>query len=119
MDAAEEGYKLAVKIVFLAKDLEKRRCYAIANQLIRSGTSVGANLNEAKSPESRKDFIHKMKIAQKEAHETTYWLRLIKDTENIDTSELISKLWIIMKIISKSIHTAKQNLRGPTEEKPF
>ena len=74
----ELSFEFAVAIITYCDELEKERKFIIANQLMRSGTSVGANIREAQSAESRSDFIHKMKIAAKEADETEYWLDLCK-----------------------------------------
>ena len=91
--------------------LETRRQYLISNQLLKCGTSIGANVFEAQSSESRNDFIHKMKIAQKEANETLYWLMLCNKIGELDNNqELLNKLNEIMIILSRIIVTGKQNL---------
>jgi four helix bundle protein len=97
-----------VKFVAL---LEDKRKFAIANQLIRSGTSIGANVREAQNAESKRDFIHKMKIAAKEADETEYWLDICQQTEDYpDSTELLSQILSIKKIVAKIISTAKQRI---------
>lgn len=73
----DKSFVFALDIIEFADQLESKKKYAIANQLLKSGTSVGANIREAQSPESKADFIHKMKIAAKEAEETQYWLLLV------------------------------------------
>ena len=70
--------EFAIAILEYCDKLMSSHHYTIANQLSRSATSIGANVAEAQSSESASDFIHKMKIAQKEAHETEYWLKLCK-----------------------------------------
>ena len=70
------SFKFALDIIRFTEDLETLRKYNLANQLFRSGTSIGANIREAQSAESKADFIHKVKIADKEANETEYWLLL-------------------------------------------
>jgi four helix bundle protein len=84
----------------------------MSKQILRSGTSVGANIREAEQAE-KKDFIHKLSIAQKEANETIYWLELLRATEFIDDKSFESihqDTTEVMKIISKSIITSKKNL---------
>ncbi|WP_338151988.1 four helix bundle protein [Chryseobacterium angstadtii] len=68
--------RFSLDIIKYTESLESRRKFVIANQLMKSGTSIGANIFEAQSAESRADFIHKLKIADKEAKETEYWLLL-------------------------------------------
>ncbi len=69
-------FDFALTIISFCEDLEKERKYNLANQLFRSGTSIGANVREAQSAESKADFIHKIKISAKEAEEAEYWLLL-------------------------------------------
>jgi four helix bundle protein len=70
----KESYEFAIKIIFYSELLEENRKLMVAKQLIRSGTSIGANIKEAQNAESKADFIHKLKLALKEADETEYWL---------------------------------------------
>lgn len=105
-----ETFEFAVLIVQYAEVLEANRKYAIARQVIRSGTSIGANVKEAQNAESKADFIHKLKIALKEADETEYWLFLCKSLENYQNPDhLISKLSGILKILNKIVSTTKKN----------
>lgn len=77
---------------------------------MRCGTSIGANIHEAQNPESRADFIHKLKIAAKEADETEYWLLLCKFAESYPfQEEILENLQDIKRIINKIINTAKSN----------
>ncbi|HMU11488.1 MAG TPA: four helix bundle protein [Ferruginibacter sp.] len=88
--------------------LEKDRKYVIAKQLLRSATSIGANVREAQNAESRQDFIHKLKIAAKEADETEYWLALCKNTEgHAGCRHLQEKCSSINKALSKIIASSK------------
>ena len=86
--------------------------FILSKQLIRSATSIGANVQEATSAQSRRDFINKMSIAAKEAKETKYWLILISEGKLIayDFAHLLSEIDEILKILSKIIITAKNNL---------
>ncbi len=102
------SFEFATKIIRFVEQLEKDRKYVIANQLIKSGTSIGANVREAQNAESKADFIHKMKIAAKEADETTYWLMLCKEVyATLGTDELLAKCESISKILSKIISSSK------------
>jgi len=101
-------FEFSLEIIRFVELLEEKRKYVIAKQLLKSGTSIGANVREAQNAESRFDFIHKMKIALKEVDETEYWLLLINASENYPTNNsLIDKLNIIDKILTKIIGTAK------------
>ena len=74
------SFKFAVSIVKICRELiENKKDYILSQQLMKSGTSIGANIREADNAESKADFIHKMSIAQKEADETLYWLELLKE----------------------------------------
>ena len=100
----------AVEIVNICETLKGRN--ALTNQLLRSGTSIGANIHEANYASSRADFIAKMQIALKECYETEYWLRLFVKTNLINDS-IYSKLSTdsgkIRRILISSINTAKEN----------
>jgi four helix bundle protein len=101
--------EFSLEIIKYTEDLEKLRKFNLANQLFRSGTSIGANVNEAQSCESRADFIHKIKVAAKEAEETKYWLGLCTKADSYPKPiGLIEKLQIIIKILNKIIVTSKQ-----------
>ena len=106
--SVDKSFSFAVQIVNLYKFLvEERKEYVLSKQLLRSGTSIGANVSEAQRGQSKADFISKMSIALKEANETNYWLRLLYTTEYItkpqydkainDVNELISILIAICK----------------------
>ncbi len=84
----------------------------IARQILKSGTSIGANVSEAQSAESKADFVHKLKIADKEANELEYWLQLCKLAENYpDPLSLENELLEIKKILSKIISTSKSTTK--------
>jgi len=91
--------------------LEENRKYVIARQLLRAGTAIGANIMEAQNAESKADFIHKMKIAAKEADETQYWLLLCAYPINFpDTGILSTRLEAITKMLNSIISTSKKTL---------
>ena len=102
------SFAFSLKIIEFTELLESKKRYNIANQLFRSGTSIGANVREAQNAESKADFIHKMKIAAKEGDESEYWLLLCKEAPNYaDPGKLIDDLHIINKILSKIISSSK------------
>ena len=101
-------FRFALEVVSFVGQLERLRKYAIANQLIRAGTSVGANVREAQNAESRIDFIHKMKIAAKEADETEYWLEICEQSPNYPKSpQLLVDILSIKRVLSKIIASSK------------
>ncbi|HRO69552.1 MAG TPA: four helix bundle protein [Chitinophagaceae bacterium] len=101
----------AIEIVKFCELLEEKRKFVIGNQLLRCGTSIGASVNEAQHAESKADFIHKMKIAIKEANETRYWLLLCERSGYCQVeSSLLSKTDEIIRIISKIIISSKGSL---------
>lgn len=107
----ELSFAFALKIIRYVEILERNKKYIIAKQLLRSGTSIGANVREAQNAESKADFIHKLKIAAKETDETEYWLLLCKNSEGYEDCEtLINECISIAKILSKVISSLKLKL---------
>lgn len=101
-------FDFAKKVVQNTEKLEGQKRYLIANQLLKSGTSIGANIKEAQSAESKADFIHKVKIAMKESDETEFWLFLCNELENYPNSDkLLNEVFEILMIINKIIATSK------------
>lgn len=99
----------AVEIIDFCEELQSNRQFVISNQLLKSGTSIGANVREAQNSESPADFIHKMKIAAKEADETEYWLELCKRSDHYPyNKKLEDQLLSIIKVLSKIISTSKK-----------
>jgi four helix bundle protein len=87
----DKSFKFAIRVVNVYKLLvSERKEFVMSKQLMRSGTSVGANIREAQNGESKADFIHKLGIAQKEADETLYWLELLKETKYLKNDEFES-----------------------------
>ena len=100
--------EFAIEVVKYCDVLEERRKYVIARQLLKSGTSIGANVREAQNAESKPDFIHKFKIAAKEAEETEYWLLICMQSIGYpEAGNLMEKIKSIQKIINKIIVTSK------------
>jgi four helix bundle protein len=107
----EKTVKFALQIIELAELLESKNKFVVAKQLSKSGTSIGANVREAQNAESKADFIHKMKIAAKEADETEYWLFLCQNSKNYPNCEILQlEIQEIIKIISKIISSSKSKL---------
>ena len=107
-----KSYAFAVKIVKVHKHLcENKKEYVLSKQLLRSGTSVGANVEEAIGGQSEKDFFAKLTIAYKEARETHYWVRLLTDTEFITKEESESLLFDIEEIL-RIIGSIQKTLRS-------
>ena len=106
-------FRFSIKIIGYVETLEQSRKYIIARQLLKSGTSIGANVWEAQHAESRADFIHKIKIAAKDAEETIYWLMLCNDVNgyNNDCESLIENCKEIRSVLAKIIFTSKQNAK--------
>ena len=113
----DKSFAFAIEIVKTYKVLvEEKREYVMSKQLLRSGTSVGANIREAKNAESTNDFIHKLGISQKEFDETLYWLELLKETEYLNQEafgNLSDQANQILKMIRSTILTIKQKNLKP------
>jgi len=106
----ELSFEFALEIIAYSEQLEEKRKYVIARQVLKSGTSIGANIREAQSAESKADFIHKLKIAHKEAEETDYWLLLCEKAKTYPSSskEMKARLLSIQKLLSKIISSSKR-----------
>jgi four helix bundle protein len=103
----------SLEIIAYCSLLDEHKKYAISRQLIRSGTAIGANGMEAQNAESKADFVHKLKIAAKEADETQYWLLLCNEAENYPKHEgLFSKLEALQKVLNSILSTAKRKEKG-------
>jgi four helix bundle protein len=105
----EKTFQFALKIVAFCELLENEKKYIVSRQLLKSGTSCGANVREAQNAESKLDFIHKIKIAAKEADETEYWLLICKYSLSYPFEEfLLTEIQEIMRILSKIISSSKE-----------
>ena len=103
------SFDFALQIISFSEILEENKKYTIAKQIIRSGTSIGANISEAQNSESKADFIHKLKIAAKEAEETEYWLLLCKYSDTYPfNEELLSMIIEIKKLLTSIISSSKK-----------
>jgi len=107
----EKSYAFAVQIIKLCKKLEETKEYVLAKQLLKAGTSIGANVEEALAGQSRADFISKMSIASKEARETNYWLRLLRDSEitgQDQVGDLLAKSEELVNILTAIVKTTSK-----------
>lgn len=113
IDIVERTYKFALRIVKLVRTPPKETAgFELGKQLIRSGTSIAANVEEAQGAFSKEDFIYKMQTAFKEARETNLWLRLIRDSKLVEQSKelesLIQESVEIRNILSRIVKTSKE-----------
>ena len=100
--------EFSLAVIEYAESLEMQKKFVIARQLLRCGTSIGANVHEAQNAESKMDFIHKFKVAAKEVEETKFWLILCKNSRSYPPCEHLERLIVeIDKIITKIISTSK------------
>ena len=107
-DILELSFDFALQIISYCEQLEEKRKYVIARQLLKSGTSIGANIREAQNSESNQDFIHKLKIAAKEADETQFWLLLCEKSSNYPSpNDLTATIISIKKLLNAIIATMK------------
>ena len=101
-------FQYALEIMEFAEGLRDQKRFSIADQILRSGCSIGANVKEAQGAESKADFIHKMKIASKEAEESEYWLELCDFAKGYPKPEkLLNDIESILKVLNKIISTSK------------
>ena len=108
----ERTFDFALEIIALYKFLVSNKEYVLSKQVLRSGTSIGANVQEAQAAQSKADFISKMSIASKEARETKYWLRLLSESgylnDYVRKTEIFNDVDSIINIITKIVKTSSQ-----------
>jgi len=106
----EKSFLFAIEIVGLYKVLAERKEFVLSKQVLRSGTSIGANVRESEHAQSKADFIHKLSISLKEANETEYWLDLLYETKyitQIEFENLKPKIIELLKLLTSIINTSK------------
>ena len=112
-----KSYNFALQIIELYKFLcSEKKEYVLSKQLLRSGTSIGANVNEAQAAISKKDFVAKMSISSKEARESKYWLMLLKESQYIDLNKqkvqtLFMEIDSIIKILTSIVKSGQENAK--------
>lgn len=106
----KKTFDFSLSIIKLYTNLISEKEFIISKQLLRSATSIGANIEESIAAQSRKDFISKMSIASKEARESKYWLRLLSESDitNIDVTEYLKEIDHIINIITKIVKTSQE-----------
>ncbi|OGC82632.1 MAG: four helix bundle protein [Candidatus Abawacabacteria bacterium RBG_16_42_10] len=104
----EKSFDFALQIIKLSKSLIENHEFVLSNQILKSGTSIGANVEESQSAESTRDFIHKLNISLKEAKETRYWLLLFKKGKvlDLDYEPYLANVDEIIRILVKIIKTS-------------
>ena len=104
----DKSFQFALKIIELFKQMQAKKEYVLSTQLLKSGTSIGANVEESQAAQSKKDFLSKMSIASKEARETRYWLLLLKESGlvSIDVSVLLRDIDEICKILTSIVKSS-------------
>lgn len=109
----DKSFKFAVRIVKLYKYLcDSKKEFTLSKQLLRSGTSIGVNINEAQDAQSKNDFTSKLSISLKEARETKYWIELLKETDyltNKEADNILEDSIEIIKLLVSIIKSAKEN----------
>src|SRR6266404_1270578 len=108
----EKSYLFALRIIGLARWVRGQREYEMGGQVLRAGTSIGANVEEALAGVSRRDFVAKMAVASKEARETNYWLRLLRDSNIVPTarmSPLLDESLELVRILTAIVKTGSRD----------
>jgi four helix bundle protein len=106
----EKSYSFALRIIAVARWLRRQKEFELAGQILRSGTGIGSNIEEALAGISRADFVLKMGIASKEARETNYWLRLLRDSKTIPIDKitpLLNESLELVRILTAIVKTTK------------
>ena len=107
-----KSFDFALDVIKLYKKLQDQREFVLSKQLLRAGTSIGANIEEAGAAQSRRDFVHKMTIASKEARETAYWLRLLEASDlvvDLDVQTELDEANELIRLLTAIVKTTKQS----------
>lgn len=108
----QKSFAFSLTIIKLYKELQRRNEYVISKQLLRSGTSIGANVEEGNAAQSKKDFLSKFSIASKEARETKYWLRLLAESDlvSINVTAELDQVEELIRILTAIVKTTSESL---------
>lgn len=109
----EKSFQFSLHIIEIYKRIIQQNEYVLSKQLLRSGTSIGANVEEAIAAQSTKDFLHKMAIASKEARETRYWLLLLQKSDivsGIEYTNILQEITSIINILTKIVKTTSSKI---------
>jgi len=107
----QKTIEFSTKVIEIGERLQLQKNFTLSNQLVRSGTAIGAMVHEAQSSESRLDFLHKLKIADKEAYETMYWISLLEKTDPQFDKEIRNQLMDIRRLLGSIILTCRKRLK--------
>lgn len=115
----DKSFQFAIRVVKLYKYLcDDKKEFILSKQLLRSGTSIGANINESQDAQSKNDFVAKLSISLKEARESKYWLELLKETNYLTSKEaesILNDLEEVIKLLVSIIKTAKENIKNESK----
>ena len=109
----DKSFKFSLQIIQLYKELQSNKEYVLSKQLLRSGTSIGANVSESEAAITKKDFIHKLSISSKEARESLYWLELLEQSRlvDLDYTTYIKNVKELIRILTSIIKTSQASLK--------
>lgn len=115
----ERTFKFGLRSMALSRKLKAHKEYELASQILRSGTSIGANVSEAEAGQTKPDFVTKMSIASKEARETLYWIKLLKASGyfDMDFDEDEKECENIVNILTKIVKTTQENIAKEKRKK--
>ena len=116
----EKSFAFALEIISLYKQLQSEKEFVLSKQVLRSGTSIGANIEEALAGQSRRDFLAKMSIASKEARETRYWLVLLQQSKltKLDLKPAIGQVESLIRILTSIVKTTAESSEATQNSKP-
>ena len=108
----DKSFDFALRIIELYKVLKENKEYILSKQLLRSGTSIGANVSESEAAQTKKDFIAKVSISSKEARETLYWLQLLEQSKlvELDYTSYIKDAEELVRLLTSIVKTAQKNI---------
>lgn len=109
----DKSFAFALRIIELYRTLNEHKEFIISKQLLRSGTSIGANVSESEAAQTKKDFVAKVSISSKEARETLYWLQLLQQSKlvDLDYTSYIQDAEELVKILTSIVKTSQQSLK--------
>ena len=116
----EKSFAFALEIISLYKQLQSEKEFVLSKQMLRSGTSIGANIEEALAGQSRRDFLANMSIASKEARETRYWLVLLQQSKltKLDLKPAIGQVESLIRILTSIVKTTAESSEATQNSKP-
>ena len=116
----EKSFAFALEVIALYQKLQNEREYVLSKQLLRSGTSIGANVEEAVAAQSRRDFLSKMSVASKEARETRYWLVLLEQSKltRVEIKSSIGSVEELIRILTSIVKTTAETDSPTQNSKP-